>query len=75
MSTSVKVARYLTGSPAAVAMPWMILALDFVINILIFAGIPSHPGKQHYAGALAAIYVMVLILGAVMTYRPRSRWE
>lgn len=69
MNTSVKVARYLSASPMFVALPWMILALDFVINVLIVAGIPSSPGTQSYVGALAAIYIMMAVYGAITTYR------
>lgn len=69
MNTSVKVARYLSASPMVLALPWMILTLVFAINVLIVAGIPSPPGTQHYVGALSAVYVLVVIYGAMMTYR------
>lgn len=69
MSTSVKVARYLSASRMDVGLPWMILTLVFAINALIVAGLPSRPGMQHYVGALFAIYGIVLIQGALMTYR------
>lgn len=69
MSTSVKVARYLSASPLFVGLPWMILALVFVINVLIVAGIPSPAGTQHYVGALSAVYILAAIWAAIMTYR------
>ena len=69
MSTAVKVARYLGITPMFLALPWMILGLDLVINLLIIAGIPSTPGTQHYVGALAAIYIFVVIYAAIVIYR------
>jgi hypothetical protein len=68
MSTAVKVARYVVPWPSYLAVPWMILALDFLINLLIAAAIPSH-GKQFYSGALCSIYVCVLICTAIVSYQ------
>ena len=42
MNTLVKVARYqLTNRLGFVILPWAILALDFVINLVIFTDTPA----------------------------------
>ena len=67
MSTWMKVARYQLANPLGwVVLPWSILALDFVINLVIFSETPAAGhGQPRYAGALSAIYISLLIVGAV----------
>jgi len=63
MSTWIKVARYeLTNRLGFVILPWLILALDFLIAVAIVSEIP--PGQARYAGALASIYVVLIVVGA-----------
>ena len=65
MNTWIKVARYqLTNRLGLVILPWAILALDFVIAAAIIGSIPNGHGQPRYAGALAAIYIALLIVGA-----------
>jgi hypothetical protein len=67
MSTWMKVARYqLTDRLGFVSMPWFILALNFLIIMVLFTATPwAGHGKPRYAGALASIYVVILVLGAM----------
>ena len=65
MNTWVSVARYqLTNRLGFVILPWAILALDFLVAVGIVTSLPSSPGQPRYAGALASIYTVLLILGA-----------
>lgn len=65
MNTWIKVARYeLTSRLGFVILPWAILALDFLIAVAIVGSLPSSGGQPRYSGALAAIYVVLLIVGA-----------
>ena len=65
MNTWVSVARYqLTNRLGFVILPWAILALDFLVAVGIVTSLPSSPGQPRYAGALAAIYTVLLIVGA-----------
>jgi len=65
MNTWISVARYqLTNRLGFAILPWAILALDFLIAVVIVGSLPSGPGQPRYAGALAAIYVVLLIVGA-----------
>jgi hypothetical protein len=65
MNTWVSVARYqLTNQLGFVILPWAILALDFLIAVAIVGPLPSNNGQPRYAGALAAIYIVLLIVGA-----------
>ena len=65
MNTWVSVARYqLTNRLGFVILPWAILGLDFLIAMAIVGPLPSSPGQPRYAGALAAIYIVLLIVGA-----------
>ena len=65
MNTWVSVARYqLTNRLGFVILPWAILALDFLIAVAIVGSLPSGHGQPRYAGALAAIYIVLLIVGA-----------
>ena len=67
MSTWISIAGYqLTNRLGFVILPWAILALDFVINLVIFTATPAAGhGQPRYAGALASIYVILIITGAV----------
>lgn len=67
MNTWMKVARYqLANRVGLVILPWSILALDFVLNLVIFSETPANGhGQPRYAGALSAIYVILIIAGAV----------
>jgi hypothetical protein len=66
MNTWLSVARYqLTNKLGFVTLPWAILTLDFVIVLVIFTAIPAAAhGQSRYAGALASIYIILLIVGA-----------
>ena len=65
MSTWIKVARYLlTNRLGFVILPWSILALDFLIAVAIVGSLPPGHGQPRYAGALASIYVVLLVVGA-----------
>jgi hypothetical protein len=65
MNTWVNVARYqLTNRLGFVILPWAILALDFVIAAAIVGALPNGNGQPRYAGALSAIYIVLLIVGA-----------
>ena len=69
MSTWIKVARYqLTDRYIFVASPWLILALDFLINLVTVASLPAGQ-HQVYVGALSAIYVVLLTSGALAIAR------
>jgi hypothetical protein len=64
MNTWIKVARYqLTNRFGFVVLPWAIMALDFLIAVAIIGSLPNN-GQPRYAGALAAIYVVLLIVAA-----------
>lgn len=66
MSTWIRVARYqLTDRYVFVAGPWLILALDFLITAAIVAEVKGPHGHAAYAGALSAIYVFLIVSGAL----------
>jgi len=66
MSTWISVARYqLTDRYVFVTGPWLILALDFLITVVVVAEWPGHHGHAAYAGALSAIYVYLIVTGAL----------
>ena len=66
MSTWIKVARYqLTDRNVFVIQPWLVLALDFLIILVIVAQYPGRHGQAVYAGALAGIYVVLIVTGAL----------
>jgi hypothetical protein len=66
MNTWIKVARYqLTNRYIFVTGPWLILALDFLITAVIVAEYPGRHGHAAYAGALSAIYIYLIVTGAV----------
>ena len=65
MNTWISVARYqLTNRYLFVGTPWLVLTLNFLLSLVIFASIPHHPGQALYTGALASIYVVLIISGA-----------
>jgi hypothetical protein len=69
MSTWIKVARYqLTDRYVVLISPWLILTLDFLINVVIVANYPGRQG-QVYGGALSAIYVVLIVTGALAIAR------
>jgi hypothetical protein len=69
-NTMVKVARFhLVDRLTYTALPWGILALDFVAGLLIAAGAGGGGSTQVPTGALAAIYVFFLVLGALSIMR------
>jgi len=66
MNTWIKVARYqLTDRNMFVVSPWGILTLDFLIVLGIVASIPRSHGQVAYTGALASIYLVLLVAGAM----------
>jgi hypothetical protein len=66
MSTWIKVARYqLIDRYVFVTGPWLILALDFLITAIVVADWPGRNGHAAYAGALSAIYVYLIVTGAL----------
>jgi hypothetical protein len=66
MSTWIKVARYqLTDRDIFVVQPWLVLALDFLITAVVVAEWPGRHGHAAYAGALSAIYVVLIVTGAL----------
>jgi hypothetical protein len=65
MNTLISVARYhWTNRLGLVILPWAILALDFLIVVMIFGSLPAGHGQARYAGALASIYVVLLVVAA-----------
>jgi hypothetical protein len=66
MRTWISVARYqLTDRYVFVTGPWLILALDFLITLVIVAELPPQHGHAVYAGAVSAIYVFLICTGAL----------
>jgi hypothetical protein len=66
MRTWISVARYqLTDRYVFVTGPWLILALDFLITMVVVAEWPGRHGHAAYAGALSAIYVYLIVTGAL----------
>jgi hypothetical protein len=69
-STWMSVARvHLMDRQAWLVQPWLILALTFVINLVLAAEIPLSPARDHYTGAVASIYVVLIICGAITVAR------
>jgi hypothetical protein len=65
MNTLIKVARYqLSNRFGFVFLPWAIMALDFVIALAIVGSLPPSNGHPRYAGALSAIYIVLLVVAA-----------
>jgi hypothetical protein len=64
MSTWIKVARYhLTQRLNYVVLPWAALAFTFVVDVVILELIPAGHSAQRYVGGLAAIFVLIFVLG------------
>jgi hypothetical protein len=64
MNTWISVARYqLADRYVFVISPWLVLALNFLIVVALVIGSP--PGHEVYTGALSAIYVVLLVTGAL----------
>lgn len=69
MNTWIKVARYqLTDRYVFLVSPWFVQSLVFLINVVIVAEYPGRHG-QVYVGALSAIYVVLLVTGALSIAR------
>ena len=65
MSTWIKIARYqLTDRYVFVTGPWLILALNFLITVVLVADWPGRDGHAAYSGP-AAIYVYLIVTGAL----------
>lgn len=69
MSAAVKVARYVIPWPISLAGPWLILTITFLINLLIAAGIQLPHGTPYNTGALASVYICMLIYTAIVSYQ------
>ena len=71
MNTWMKVARYqLTDRYVTLISPWMILAMVFVINLVIFSNTPAAGhGQPRYTGALSAIFIVLIVNGALSISR------
>ena len=64
MSTWLNVARYqLTDRYVVLIAPWLILALNFLIEMVLVADWPGRQGQAAYSGP-AAIYVVLIVAGA-----------
>ena len=75
MSTWIKVARYQLIDRNVIVIPWGILSLVFLINVVMAAEIPARHGRALYVGALSAIYVIFIAAGALSISRQLpSRW-
>jgi hypothetical protein len=69
-STLVNVARLqLADRFSYTGLPWAILAFDFVVGLVIAASVGGGHHTQVPVGALAAIYVIFLIVGALSIFR------
>ena len=70
MSTWISVARtQLADRNLYVIQPWVVLALDFLIVLMIVGGIPDSSGQPRYTGALCGIYLVLLVVGALSVGR------
>ena len=66
MNTWVNVARYqLTNRYVYVTGPWLILALNFLVFAVVAAQFPAGHGQVRYGGALSAIYIYLIVTGAL----------
>ncbi len=78
MRTWRDVARYQLVVPwLALGLPWAVLALSFVVNLVIFSSVPQGHHRpltgqglvqvanasHNYTGGVASIYVLVLVIG------------
>jgi hypothetical protein len=68
-STLVNVARvHLVDHFSYTVLPWAILAFTFLVDLAVAASAAA-PGRQTTTGALAAIYVFFLVVGALTIVR------
>ncbi|MGH3418056.1 MAG: hypothetical protein ACRDOD_00440, partial [Streptosporangiaceae bacterium] len=68
MSTWISAARYqLTDRYVVVVLPWLVLALNFLITVAIV--LPGRPGHVAYTGGLSSIYVVLIVTGALSISR------
>jgi hypothetical protein len=51
----------LVNPPVQMLMPWAVLGLSFVINLIIFSLIPDDPDNGRITGGLMTIYIFVLV--------------
>ena len=58
----------LTDRYVVVISPWLILAINFLIEVVLVAGWPGRQGQAAYSGP-AAIYVVLIIIGALAIAR------
>jgi hypothetical protein len=66
MSTWIIVARnHLIDRANLVVQPWVVLALAFMVNVVIFANAPHAAGGGAYTGGVASIYLVLLVVGAL----------
>ena len=69
-STMVKVARFhLADRLSYTALPWAVLAFDFIVWLALAASAGGGGSVQVPTGALAAIYPFFLIAGALSIFR------
>jgi len=69
MSTWISVARtQLTDRNLFVVQPWVVLGLDFLIVLAIAGSTPAN-GHARYSGALAGIYCVIIVTGALSIAR------
>jgi len=68
MNTWTSIARYQVSTPrwGITLLPWLILTLNFLIALVILTETPAAGhGQPRYTGALASIYVVLIIVGAL----------
>ena len=71
MTTLMKVARFhfQVDRITTFYVAWGVLVFDFLVNLVIAAQISPTASKPFYTGALASIYVILSIVGAVTIVR------
>lgn len=68
-NTLVKVARFqLADRTGYTILPWAVVAFDFAVNLAIAAGKTAHHG-QTQTGALAAVYLFFVTVGALSIFQ------
>lgn len=68
-STLIKVARFqLADRTSYITLPWAVLAFDLAVNLAIAANTAGHHA-QTQTGALAAIYLFLLTVGALRIFQ------
>jgi hypothetical protein len=66
MNTWIRVARtQLTERNIFVIQPWIVLVLDLAIVLMIVGSVPDSGGQPRYTGALAGIYITLIVTGAL----------